>query len=122
MTTGDTFKAVADDNHLWMIISDTVVDSDYVVIVNFTSNRPTEEQHCIVTVGEHPFIHHDTAVRFRSAKIARLFDLHNLLGSGKILKRQPLSTLLLSRIRTGALASQFIPIGCRDMLSFQGIV
>lgn len=122
MKTGDTFVTVGFDNHLWMIISDTLIDPDNVVIVNFTTNRQGEEQHCIVTPGEHVFVKHDTAVRFRDAQLLSLHKIHTLNGDGKIKKHVPLSPDLLIKIRTGARCSSFIPIKCRDALVFQGII
>ena len=122
MNAGDTFIPKKFDNHLWIVLSDPSQNSEKIVITNFTSNTPNEEQHCIVKVGEHSFIKWDTAVRFRDSKVVSDASLQSLIRSLLLKRTDPLSPALLKRVREGADASDFLPEECREILEDQGLI
>lgn len=122
MKSGDTFRPSKFDNHLWMIVSDPSVDSDSIVIVNFTTNTHDEEQNCIVKKGEHPFITDNTAIRYRDSKVVSADQLTVLLKSGNLKPNVPLSAALLKKVRAGASISDRLPEGCRATLEAQGLI
>lgn len=122
MKAGDTFIPARFDDHLWIILSDPSVDPDQVVIVNFTTHTVEEEQDCVVQKGEHPFVKHKTAVRYRDAKIVSSSVLAKLLKAHQLKSHKPLSHNLLQRVRAGASKSDFLPEGCRQVLDEQGFL
>lgn len=111
MNAGDTFVPAQFDNHLWMILPDPSIDAEQIVIVNFTTHTVDEEPHCIVQKGEHPFVKHKTAVRYRDAKIVRSTDLAALIKTKQLTLSTPLAPRLLARIRDGAAKSDLLPEG-----------
>ena len=122
MKAGDSFIPAKFDSHLWVILSDPSLDSDKIVIVNFTTNTKDEEQHCILKKDDHPFVKHNTAVRYRDAKIVSDDQLDKLLNLRQLKSSDALSVQLLRRLRDGAAKSDFLPEGCREILDDQGLI
>jgi hypothetical protein len=79
MRAGDTFLFPGADDHLWMIISDPLVDPANVVIVLFVSWTEKYDQACILRGGEHPFVKHHTCVQYPGARIVSNVKLESLL-------------------------------------------
>ena len=75
MVAGTTFLLSAGDIHLWIIISDPKLDPQNVLIVNLTSLGPRKEQSCVLKVGDHPWIRHDTCVNYGDSKVSTLDKL-----------------------------------------------
>ena len=122
MKAGNTFIPAKFDHHLWIILSDPEADGENVVIVNFTTYTVDEEQNCIVLKGEHPFVKHKTAVRYRDAKRVSVSQLTALINCNQLRPHQTLSAALLKRVRDGASLSDFLPEGCRKILEDQGFI
>jgi hypothetical protein len=122
MNAGDTFIPAKPYDHLYMVISDPALDSEQVVMVNFTTHAPEEEQVCIAMPGEHPYLTVKSAVRYKDARIATVAQIEKLTQSGKLRPQHPLSLELLQRMRDGACQSEFLPEGCRKVLDDQGLI
>lgn len=123
MKAGDTFRPAKYDNHLWMIVSDPSMNSDAIVIMNFTTNTKDEEQSCIVRRGEHPFITDNTAIRYRDSRVASSAQLTKLQQAGLLSSREPLSAQLLEKILKGAsISADCLPVECREVLESQGLI
>ncbi len=122
MNGGDTFLVVRPYNHLYMVISDPALDADKVVIVNFTTHSPDEEQNCVLEAGEHTFISRKTAVRYKDARVVSVSSLQNLVRANQMTMREPLSEDVLQRVRDGAALSDFLPEGCRKILTDQNLI
>lgn len=105
-----------------MVISDPALDPSRVVLVNFTTNRQSEEQCCVVKGGEHPFLTHPSAVRYRDARITSVAALESLVKQDKIKVQCPLSAQLLEKVRAGAAESELLPEGCRQILNEQFLI
>jgi hypothetical protein len=121
MNAGDTFfiHALGDD-HLWMIVSDPQLNPDAVVVCFLTWTEGLDDS-CIVRVGEHPFVKHDTCVHFAGARLVAVDRLTELKRIGHLKVSQPLSADLLNRIRSAAENSD-MPSGPFDLLRRQGLV
>ena len=69
MNAGDTFlvalPGTSYDSHLWIVISDPDADAERIVIVSLTSHRADKDQACLLRVGDHPYVKHDTCVNYR---------------------------------------------------------
>ena len=122
VNAGDTFLVARPYNHLYVVCSDPAVDPELVLIVNFTTFKPKEEDGCIVKPGEHPFIQQRSCIRYKDARIARVKDLMVLVDRGQLSKREPVSEELLARIRGGASQSDFLPEECRRFLRNQCLI
>jgi len=121
VNAGDTFIPAKPYDHLYAIISDPSLDPT-VVIVNFTTWTPQEEQACIAMPGEHPFLTLKSAVRYKDARIATAGDLEKLLAKGKLTRHEPLSGQLLGKMRDGVVMSDFVPEKCRRILEDQVLI
>jgi len=119
---GDTFIPPKPYQHLYVVISDPAIDPDHVVIVNFTSYDPDEEDCCIAQAREHPFLIHKSCVRYKDARVSALPALSDLVESGTMTTHKPLAKELLRRVQEGASKSDFLPEGCRKVLEDQGFI
>lgn len=120
MQAGVTFLIPDKDDHLWMIISDPDQNTDCVVVC-FLSWREKHDQACVVSLGEHPFVKHDTCVNYRGAMVVSLERLLELDASNSLRYKEPLSPELLQRIRSSAENSD-IPTRAYNILRDQGFV
>ena len=121
MNVGDTFLTPTIDDHLWMVISDPLLDSENLVVVCFVSWQSHYDQSCIVDHGEHPFVQHPTCVNYPGATLVADATLETLKLRGKLRLKDRLSSGLLERIRSSA-ANADIPTGCYAVLRTQGFL
>jgi hypothetical protein len=120
MNAGDTFLTPTIDDHLWMVLSDPLLDPSLVVVC-FLSWQPHYDQSCVVEAGEHPFVIHATCVNYPGATLVANSTLETLKIQGRLRIREPLSDVLLNRIRSAA-ESADIPTECYAVLRAQGFV
>jgi hypothetical protein len=119
MKPGDTFlggREVHGDDHLWLVINDPSAHGGVVLIVNVSTLRPNAETTCLVQRGEHPFIQHDSYVRYGSARKAREVDLEKLVRAGRLRPHQIANKALLEKVRAGATASPHLAEELRPLL------
>jgi hypothetical protein len=119
MKQGDAFLGggeIHGQHHLWLIINDPAAHEGIALVVNVSTLRRDADSTCIVTPGEHPFIKHDSYVRFARARRARIADLAEALKKGLLKPHQPASRILLEKIRRGARASPQLPSDLRALL------
>lgn len=123
MKSGDTFLFGdgREDDHLWMVISDTAQDPDRLVIVRFLSYQPHYDQACVLDGGEHPFVKHATCVDYPAARIVSNQALEQLRQRNQLRVKSPLSQELLTLIRTKSLDGD-ITTECIALLGAQGLV
>lgn len=113
MNAGDVFRlgGVA-DIHTWAIISDPTLDSERVLLVNFTSFDRFVDHSCVLNVGDHPF----------RARAARDDDLEQLKAAGRLIMLDPLRPETLKLIRDKAMDSIDMEIELADILIDQELV
>ena len=119
MRPGDTFLGggeVHGDNHLWLVINDPSAHARLALVVNLSTLRPNAETTCLVRRGEHPFIQHDSYVRYGSARKAKVVDLGKLVRAGRLKPHQIASKALLEKVRAGATASPLLAEELRALL------
>lgn len=119
MDAGDTFRY--GQGHLFVVISDPILDPEKVVIVNMTTDRG-KDQSCILLPGDHPFISHRTSIRYDKARIETNRSLEWLISSGTVTRQAQLLPEVLERVRQGVAISDEIPFGCRQVLVAQGLI
>lgn len=54
--------------HLWVILWGPAGAARAFLAVFLTTLRAHSDRTCIITAGEHPFVHHDTAVAYGEAQ------------------------------------------------------
>lgn len=122
MEGGDTFIRGDADKHLWVVISDPKIDPQNVLIVNLTTLDARKEQACILKIGDHDWIKHDTCVNYADSVVTTLALLHAARDGGAIHMRKPMSPAILKKIREGALQSERMPMDNAEVLFDQGLV
>jgi hypothetical protein len=125
MRAGDTFTFAprVTDRHLWMVISDPeTYPDDLVVIVSFTSHDLTKDPACVLDLGDHPFIRHETSVAYRRARYVPNRVLDMAAARGDVIPNTPLTPEVLHRVRQGAGNSLHIKEGFRKFLARQGVI
>ncbi len=126
MKAGDTFQP-ADGTvdkfvHLWVIISDPEQDSDQVLIVSLTEYHPKKDTACILSSGDHPFIHKRTCVAYDLANAPSLDDLVRARNNGDLIPNDPMRPDVLERIRKQSSFSTKMAPELWDILDRQGLV
>jgi hypothetical protein len=119
LVLGDTFLGGAEvhgEHHLWVVINDPQAHDGHALIVNLTSLRPNADTTCVVKAGEHPFIQHDSYVRFRSARGPKAADIAKAIEAGKLMSQNAASPALLTKLRAGARASTLLAMELKDLL------
>jgi hypothetical protein len=122
VNAGDTYLVAHPYNHLHVVCSDPAADTSKVLLVSITTFRPKEDESCILGKGDHPFINHKSCMRYKDARVASVAQIRTLLNGGQMTRREPVSGVLLARIRDGAGKSDFLPEECRRLLQSQGLI
>lgn len=68
-----------------------------------------EDHSCVLRAGEHPFIVHDTIVRYSDAAITDEASFRGAYSSGDLTMCQPTTPELLRKVQDAALLSRFTP-------------
>ena len=116
---GDTFLAGEQfhgRHHLWIIINDPTRHGATALFVNVTTLSALAEMTCVVRAGEHPFVKHDSSIRYASARMALVSELDILESTGMIIRQQPAAAALIAKLRAGATASPRLPQKFLDLL------
>ena len=119
MRQGDTFLGggeVHGEDHLWLIINDPSAHAGVALIVNVSTLRPNAETTCIVHPGEHPFLRHDSYIRYGSGRGVKVADLVEAVKRGLLKPHQAASKALLEKARAGAKASPLLGGELRALL------
>jgi hypothetical protein len=89
--------------HLHIVIS-PIIDGK-VLLVNVTSKKFDSDDTCVLCVGDHEFIKHDSVINYADAHDPEIDKMQEAILQ-KIFKPQPpVSEALLRRIQAGALIS-----------------
>lgn len=123
MEAGETFK-MSSSSHLWVVISDPRMDRQRVAVVNFSSvkgNR-TDDEACLLDVGDHPWITRKTFVAYGFAQIKSDAELERGIGGGGYIPEDPVSSELLSKIRRCVADTDRMPIAVENLLDEQGFL
>lgn len=126
---GDTFlnKSLPDlglPSHLWVVISKLTHSLEEVVIVNFTSCRDSGDvdPSCLVNKGEHPFLRHETYVKYSGALVPQVCKLEELETSGLLTRKEPVDEVLLAKVLEGAKTTPFLKLKIRKILEDQYLI
>lgn len=115
---GDTFlltRGTGDVAHLWVILWGPAGAAQAFLAVYLTTLRAHSDRGCVLGAGEHPFLHHDTAVAYGAVQRWTGERLGELVAAGVARPRQPVSAAVLERLRAGFFASPRTPHAMRRM-------
>lgn len=102
--------------HLCIVLSNED-DERRVVLVSVSTWRARCENTCVLHPGDHPFIQHESTVRYDKARIV---SVPFLLAYAK--RRESLAPEVLDRVLRGASQSLQMPMGPQEMLREQGLI
>lgn len=126
MNAGDTFflyaPEVAEQSHLWVVLSDPSLDSENVLIVNLTSEADYQDHSCVLQPGDHPFIKHASCVNYPGARRVTLAALQDNLKRKAITPDIPVTAEVLRRMREGAACSGRMRLMHRQILIDQVLI
>jgi hypothetical protein len=96
-------------DHLWAIISDPDANGSFAAanLTDFENNAG--DTNCIIEVGEHPYVTKRSVIKYGDARLFTEVKLQQAEAGRLLVKRQPLSGVLLAKIQNGALTSDDTP-------------
>jgi hypothetical protein len=93
--------------HLWIVITEPDPASDLCGIVSVTTLRNSKDQTVILSVGDHPFIRHESTIFYGDAMIVDAQRLGNEMAAGLAVRRDPCPAATLKLVQQGVSASPF---------------
>ncbi len=113
ITPGFTFlsrKPPYKKEHLYIIIS-ILGNNTKALFVNITTEKEDYDTSCILRVGDHEFITHDSVINYADATITEIVNLEEAIKENAIRPHKPTTSDLLNRILIGAANSKALPQG-----------
>ena len=111
MNCGDTFLMPAPGGaatpHLWILVTEPDPQTHLCAIVSVTTLRNSKDQAVILRPGDHPFIHHHSAIFYGDAMIVDARRLESEIAAGLALFRERCSNATLKLVQDGVTASPF---------------
>ncbi len=93
--------------HLWFVLTDASGEPAEVVIVMVRSTRSFTDESVTLDVGDHPFVKHESAVQFSTARRFRVRRILRAMHIGHCNLKEDMSAELLARVREGLLRSPY---------------
>jgi hypothetical protein len=109
---GDTFyltHATGSTPHLWVLLWGPQGAADAFIGVFLTTRRPYSDSACVLYAGDHPFIRHETAVRYNSPVRWTEAALNEIIALGQGHLREAVTSDVLERLRRGFFVSARTP-------------
>lgn len=78
---------------------------DTAIIVPVVSRHDLSDTSCILFVGDHPFIKHDSCVAYDFARLVSLSEINSKIEKGHIRLREAVSAEVLKRVQVGFVLS-----------------
>lgn len=106
-------------DHLFVIASNPIQiqgygSSEQVLLVPFCSVCPKHDPSCIVKIGEHEFVKHESFVDYRSSRVESVSHIRARIAEGIFKEHRPVSEHLLRRIQQGLANSTRVPRHIKD--------
>jgi hypothetical protein len=113
MNCGDTLLIPAPGSgpisHLWIIVTKPCPTTHRCVLANITTLRNAQDQTVTLGPADHPFIRHQSAIRYSDAQIADVRTLRHDLAAGIVVAHKPCSPATIGLVQAGILASPYTP-------------
>lgn len=111
--------------HLWIVLAGPVqhVGENKVLTVSVTScTGHRDDLSCVLTVGDHPFIRHDSFVAFVRTRLANADRLAAALRAGSLIAQPDATPVLVARIQRAALGSPHLANDHKAILRSLGVL
>jgi hypothetical protein len=95
--------------HLWIVCTRPLPVTTEAVVVGVTTLRNDADQTVLLAKGDHPFIKHDSVVRYSDARIYRCSKILAQVKSGSIETDCRCTDELIDQIEEGIWSSPFTP-------------
>jgi len=115
--TAFIYEAAGVGKHLFIVISDPTLNAERIVAVGITSWTAAKDQTCVLAVADHEFVKHKSCIAYHGARFFIEPYFSSILNRSKILA--DVAEPLLSKIVTGALASDETPLDVQEFLAAQ---
>lgn len=109
--------------HLFALMLDPVLVDGYgtrlhvlLACVTSVTDGVQGEDCCLLGLGDHPFIDHDSYVDYRFTRLEPVEHLQGRVLEGTFIEKEPCSPELIKRIIQGALKSRRIPREFKQLL------
>ena len=130
MNAGDTFLLLDRNTgvrHLYVVLSDPEQSSDQIFIVMVSTRGDGKEECCVLHIGDHPFIKHDSVVVYRipPAELVSQSQLDQWKTDGRLTQSKnhvAVTEPVLTRIRQGYSQSRYCTDRVYQLLYRQGLV
>lgn len=96
-----------DTKHLYIVLtnphSNIFFPEEHCLIVNITSIRDGVDfdDSCVLSIGDHPFIRHDSYVLYARSRLEKASDLEALIQQEKLKKKENLTQEVFERVCIG---------------------
>lgn len=91
--------------HLWVVLCDPIPPRNEVLLVMLTTAKRYTDDTVILSRGDHPFIRHDTAVSYGTARYHTVDGLLSAMQRKRFSLLEDMDREVLRRIQNGVLAS-----------------
>lgn len=110
MKVGETFipAGTARADHLHVVVSAPTDDGE-VAVVNLTSKRGDSDTCCVIDVGEHPWVRHESVALYSHALMIPVQQLAKGLQANVLKPHDDVTEEILMRIQGGALECEQTP-------------
>ena len=110
MNLGETFipVATARQDHLHIVVSEPN-DAGQVAVVNLTTRRWDSDTCCLLQVGDHPWVKHETVVLYSHAQLLAVEALTRGVEASVFRRHRDMLANPLRRIQGGALDCEQTP-------------
>lgn len=113
--TGTLLIPSGPSNHLYVILTDANAAEEHL-LASITSVPEVGfyDPTCILTIGDHPFLKHESYVFYRKADVQRATRIARLVNKNFYIPREDMAEEITQRILDGILASDFTPNFCKN--------
>ncbi len=112
---GDTFlyQYPGNDRHLFIVVLENFSNGNEIIcpcvmVTSWTDNPKLDDPACILDVGDHEFIRHESYIAYKEVVLFERDYIENCLEYGIFKVKPPVSEELLERIINSAPASRKI--------------
>jgi hypothetical protein len=118
------FRSGSDGSHLWVVVSDPLLNTNEVLILNLTTvrNLPFEDLSCVFQPGEHSWLTNESCIAYDYARAETSAYLDRLENGTAVRMCDPFPLPLLDRICAGATVTQNLELDYLHLLQDQGFV
>jgi len=100
--------------HLWFVLTDPDGEPPRIVAVMVRSARRFTDPTLVLTIGDHPFVRHESSVHYSSARWFAVQALQKAFHDGHCSVQADMSPTLLARVREGLMKSPFTVNAVRE--------